>query len=131
MVTTIKQILKRLVQKPLSYLRSIKTFLALIWKSGKAAWKRRKICVYLWARRYCKIKEKTILWEAFDGRGILDNPKALFEAMLADPDFKDWKHIWVLDDLKNHEAVILQFKSYRNVEFVIFKSLHNYLFYHI
>ena len=61
--------------------------------------------VYLWARRYLKVKEKTILWEAFYGRGIVDNPRALFEAVLKDPDFKKWNHIWVLDDLKNRDVI--------------------------
>ena len=87
-----KELIKKLLKLPLAILKKVMAPLMVLWKCWVAAWKRRNICVYLLARRYCKIKEKTILWEAFNGRGILDNPKALFEAMLADPDFKDWNH---------------------------------------
>ncbi len=117
-----KQLIKKMLKLPIAILKKVMVPLMVLWKCWVAAWKRRNICVYLLARRYCKIKEKTILWEAFDGRGILDNPKALFEAMLADPDFKDWKHIWVLDDFKNHEETFKRFKGIRNLSFVTLES---------
>lgn len=113
-----KNLIKKLLKLPVAILKKVMAPLMVLWKCWVAAWKRRNSCVYLLARRYCKIKEKTILWEAFAGRGVLDNPKALFEAMLADPDFKEWKHIWVLDDLKNHEDTLLKFKGCRNVQFI-------------
>lgn len=109
--------LKKLLLLPFSIMKKLNEVGKILWKCWVAAWKRRNICLYLLARRYCKIQEKTILWEAFNGRGILDNPKALFEAMLADPDFKDWKHIWVLDDLNNHVELIKRHHS-KNVYFV-------------
>ena len=115
--------LKKLLLLPFSIMKKLNEVGKILWKCWVAAWKRRNICVYLLARRYCKIQEKTILWEAFDGRGILDNPKALFEAMLADPDFKDWKHIWVLDDLKECEALQKSFKCNRKVHFVRWRSV--------
>ena len=115
--------LKKLLLLPFSIMKKLNEVGKVLWKCWIAAWKRRNICVYLLARRYCKIQEKTILWEAFDGRGILDNPKALFEAMLADPDFKDWKHIWVLDDLKECEALQKSFKCNRKVHFVRWRSV--------
>ena len=119
--------LKKLLLLPFSIMKKLNEVGKILWKCWVAAWKRRNICVYLLARRYCKIQEKTILWEAFDGRGILDNPKVLFEAMLADPDFKDWKHIWVLDDFKNHTQTLKHFKSFHNVRFVAIKSVRYWL----
>lgn len=119
--------LKKLLLLPFSIMKKLNEVGKILWKCWVAAWKRRNICVYLLARRYCKIQEKTILWEAFSGRGILDNPKALFEAMLADPDFKDWNHIWVLDDFKNHKDTLKYFRKCSNVRFVTFQSLkHTY-----
>ena len=70
--------LKKLLLLPFSIMKKLNEVGKILWKCWVAAWKRRNICVYLLARRYCKIQEKTILWEAFSGRGILDNPKALF-----------------------------------------------------
>lgn len=117
--------LKKLLLLPFSIMKKLNEVGKTLWKCWVAAWKRRNICVYLLARRYCKIQEKTILWEAFFGRGVLDNPKALFEAMLADPDFKDWKHIWVLDDLNNHVELIKRHHS-KNVHFVQNQSVSHY-----
>lgn len=117
--------LKKLLLLPFSIMKKLNEVGKILWKCWVAAWKRRNICVYLLARRYCKIQEKTILWEAFFGRGVLDNPKALFEAMLADPDFKDWKHIWVLDDLNNHVELIKRHHS-KNVHFVQNQSVSHY-----
>lgn len=117
-----KNFIKKMLKLPFTILKKMTGPLMVLWKCWVAAWKRRGICVYLLAGRYCKVKEKTVLWTAFDGRGILDNPRALFEAMLADPDFKDWKHIWVLDGFKNHKATLAQFKHCKRVRFVEFKS---------
>lgn len=114
--------LKKLLLLPFSMMKKLNEVGKILWKCWVAAWKRRGLWVYLLAGRYCKIKEKTVLWTAFDGRGILDNPRALFEAMLADPDFKDWTHIWLLDGFKNHKKLLAQFKHCKRVRFVEFKS---------
>lgn len=120
-----KHLIKKMLKLPVAILKKVMVLLMVLWKCWVAAWKRRNICVYLLARRYCKIKEKTILWEAFDGRGILDNPKALFEVMLMDPDFKDWKHVWALDNFENHRMTIQNLSSH-NISFVENKTLQYY-----
>lgn len=117
-----KNLIKKMLKLPFAILKKILAPLMVLWKCWRAVWERKGIWVYLLAGRYCKIKEKTVLWTAFDGRGILDNPRALFEAMLADSDFKDWKHIWVLDGFKNHKVTLAQFKHCKRVRFVEFKS---------
>ena len=44
-----------------------------------------------------KTDEQTILFLAFDGRGFLDNPKAIFETLRADDRFRDYRLVWALN----------------------------------
>ncbi len=81
--------------------------------------KRSKYASY-WKR--LKIKENQVLYESFYGRGMLCNPRALFLALLEDPRAKNMKHIWVLDDLSNHQSLIDEYKNFSNVSFVQFQS---------
>lgn len=46
---------------------------------------------------FVKTDDKTILFIAFDGRGFLDNPKAIFEAIKADDKFKNYQLVWALN----------------------------------
>ena len=48
--------------------------------------------------RKTKMDEKTVLFETFMGRQYSDNPRAIYERMLEDPRFKDFKYIWVFRD---------------------------------
>lgn len=48
---------------------------------------------------WVKTDERTILFLAFDGRGFLDNPKAIFDAMITDEKFGDYHLVWVLNQL--------------------------------
>lgn len=87
----------------------------------KLKWKRRN-ARYLRYRSHRRIKEHTILYEAFYGRGMLDNPYALFCELLSNPAYSQYKHVWVLDDPKFHTDLIRQYKHCRNVSFVRFQS---------
>lgn len=89
---------------------------------ARNAHKRRKNSYYIKIRRRCPVQPKTILWEAFYGRGLLDNPYALFVAMREDPHYADWQHIWVLDKLENHQDLIRQYQGEKSVRFVEFQS---------
>jgi CDP-glycerol glycerophosphotransferase len=40
---------------------------------------------------------RTVLYESFAGNGALDNPEAIFRALLDDPEFAGLRHIWALD----------------------------------
>ena len=42
-----------------------------------------------------KIDEKVIIFESFMGRTYSDNPRALYEEMLNEQKYKDFKYIWV------------------------------------
>ena len=48
---------------------------------------------------WVKTDERTILFLAFDGRGFLDNPKAIFDAMITDEKFEYYHLVWVLNQL--------------------------------
>ena len=44
------------------------------------------------------IRQNVILYESFNGNSISCNPLAIFNNVIADPDFSDFLHIWVLND---------------------------------
>lgn len=64
------------------------------------------------------IKKNTILYESFWGRGMIDNPYALFLYLLDD---EKYQHVWVLNDL-NYYPCIKKFEKYNNVSFVEYNS---------
>ena len=65
------------------------------------------------------INENMIMYEAFAGLGILDNPRAIFKAMLKrakrDPKFKNYIHVWSINDRTIMQENIDEFKNVRNV----------------
>lgn len=70
----------------------------------------------------CPVEDKTILYEAFGGRGMICNPYAIFCALLQDDRYQDFTHIWVIDDFDSNVASVKKYESYPNVKFVKFKS---------
>jgi len=46
--------------------------------------------------RRLPLKNKTVVFFAFHGKGYMDSPKAIFEAMRDDPYFTDWNFIWAI-----------------------------------
>lgn len=67
---------------------------------------------------YCEhlsIAEKTVFYESMHGIGVSDNPRAIFLAMLDDPRYAGWTHIWSLENLAN---IPEELKSLPNVIFV-------------
>ena len=69
-----------------------------------------------------KINEKAVLYESYWGRGMIDNPYALFVELYGRDEFKDFTHIWVLDDFENNQAVLDQYQNDKRVRFVLFGS---------
>lgn len=78
----------------------------------------RRCCRYARYYKYLPIKKKTVLYESFFGKGLVCNPYALFREMLFNPKYKDYTHIWALDNLKEHEELIKEYSSYKKVKFV-------------
>jgi len=48
-----------------------------------------------------EIIENLIMYESFHGKGMSDSPYAIFKELINDDNYKDYKHIWVLNDTKN------------------------------
>ncbi|ETI91842.1 MAG: Cps2D [Clostridium butyricum DORA_1] len=63
-----------------------------------------------------KIDDKMIMYESFQGKGLLCNPYAMFQYIVNEPEFKDYKHVWVLKELDS--SIINKYKSMKNVTFV-------------
>lgn len=61
------------------------------------------------------IQPKTVLYESFHGASMSCNPYALFLYLIEAEEYKDWTHIWVVNDL---EKVPAKFKTMTNVVFV-------------
>lgn len=68
------------------------------------------------------IEENFILYESFNGQGIIDNPYGLFKAFQKRNDFKEYTHIWVLDDFESNWFMITELSIYPNVRFVKYGS---------
>lgn len=80
------------------------------------------------ARREIPVDEKTILYTSFHGRGMVCNPYALFKYIKSEERFNDYKHVWVLDNLENHQCEIEEYQDDENVIFVQFHS-QEYMWY--
>lgn len=87
----------------------------------KKGWLRRN-SRYTRYYEHMRIKEHVILYESFFGRGMLCGPYALYMQLINDPEYKEYKHIWVLDDLKKHERLLEQYKESKTTKFVEYLS---------
>ncbi|MFD9628191.1 CDP-glycerol glycerophosphotransferase family protein [Peribacillus muralis] len=64
------------------------------------------------------VEKNTILYESRDGNSITDSPYAMFTYMLGNQDFKDYRHIWSIQDFNALSGVIAKYKDLPNVTFV-------------
>lgn len=55
--------------------------------------------IYHYSYKYVKTKEKTVFFLSFHGRGYSDNPKAIFEYMKQQPQFRDYQFVWALRNI--------------------------------
>lgn len=63
------------------------------------------------------VKDNVILYESFHGKGMTDNPFAIFKYLLNNPNFENMKHVWVLNNYENN-GYYDYYKEFTNVEFV-------------
>lgn len=77
---------------------------------------------YATVREKYKVEDNVILYESYFGRGLVCGPYALFKYMKNDERFKGFKHVWVLDELEQHELEINEYKDDSSVIFVEFNS---------
>ncbi|MCR3921614.1 MAG: CDP-glycerol glycerophosphotransferase family protein [Firmicutes bacterium] len=64
------------------------------------------------------VKDDLILYESSYGRGMICNPYAIFKAMMQDELFEQFQHVWVLEDLTEHQDLIQAYQDMPNVSFV-------------
>lgn len=64
----------------------------------------------------------SVFYESFSGNGMLDNPEAVFRALLAAPDQAHLTHIWALSDLNQYRAAVDEFADDPRVTFVRYGS---------
>lgn len=68
------------------------------------------------------VLDNTILYESFWGRGLVDNPYAIFLELLERQEFSNFKHIWVIDDFEDNQPIIDAYKGRPNIAFVQYRS---------
>jgi len=68
----------------------------------------------------------SVFYESFSGNGMLDNPEAVFRALLDAPDLQGLAHIWALSDLELYRAAVEEFAGDSRVSFVRYGSAAYY-----
>lgn len=76
----------------------------------------RTAAIYLECVETLPLAKEIILYESFNGTSLTCNPLALFQALLAHPDYQSFLHVWVLNDKARIPA------AYRALPNVIFVS---------
>ncbi|HEY4225283.1 MAG TPA: glycosyltransferase [Pseudolysinimonas sp.] len=59
----------------------------------------------------------TVLYESFGGNGALDNPEAIFRALIDDPEFAELRHIWAVEPSESR-TFRAEFSGHPRVSFV-------------
>jgi len=77
----------------------IKKALSLLKKMFQSKTFRAKV-IYFLLKKYVKVKDKTILYESYHGKSMTGNPYAMYLTLSKDGRFKDYTHIWILEDIK-------------------------------
>ncbi|UAJ78401.1 CDP-glycerol glycerophosphotransferase family protein [Leifsonia sp. ZF2019] len=68
----------------------------------------------------------SVFYESFSGNGMLDNPEAVFRALLAAPDLQHLTHVWALSDFDQYRSAIDEFSGDPRVTFVRYGSASYY-----
>lgn len=71
--------------------------------------------------KYVKVDDKMVMFISFHGKGYSDNPKAIYEEMLKDERFKDYKFIWAI---KNHKKKDIEIPGAQIIEYFSFKYFY-------
>lgn len=61
------------------------------------------------------VDNTTILYESFSGQGMSCNPYALFMYLFNHNEYKNWTHVWVIND---KDDIPLQYKKFKNIIFI-------------
>jgi len=74
------------------------------------------------------VDDKTVIFISFHGRGFSDNPKAIYEEMIKDDRFNDYKFIWAIKNHKQKDITILKGKiiEYFSIPYFYYMSKAKY-----
>ncbi|MCR5737219.1 MAG: CDP-glycerol glycerophosphotransferase family protein [Eubacterium sp.] len=65
-----------------------------------------KRILFLLARMFLRPDSKTMVFESFQGRSFSCNPKGIFDAMISDSRYQDFRFIWVFRDVEKGRKLI-------------------------
>lgn len=74
--------------------------------------------LYAYYYQHLKVVDKTVLYESRDGKSMTDSPLAIFEYLLHHPKYKDYTHIWSIEEFEMLQPIMNKYKGYKNVVFV-------------
>jgi len=69
-----------------------------------------------WSAR--PVDPELVLYESFNGNGVLDSPEAVFRALLDDPRHRSKRHVWSLSRENDNRAIRAEFAAHPRVRFV-------------
>ncbi|MCR6663410.1 MAG: CDP-glycerol glycerophosphotransferase family protein [Luteimonas sp.] len=58
----------------------------------------RQLAAYVEYSRNLPLDDSLVMYESFSGLSMSCNPLAIYRELLADPGFRDFRHVWVVDD---------------------------------
>ena len=78
--------------------------------------------------RLTPVDEKMVVFNSFQGRGYSDNPKAIYEYMLTDERFKDYKYIWFIrrSNMKNVHIPQAKIVAYNGLSYLYYLARARY-----
>ena len=76
----------------------------------------RAAVIYKYSKK--PIAEKTVFYDAFSGLGVLDSPRAVFKNLLGREEFRDYTHVFAINDKKTARDNMSEFAALKNVKFV-------------
>lgn len=74
-------------------------------------------CLY----RFIKVDEDLVIFISFHGKGYSDNPKAIYEYMISNPQYANYKYIWFI---KNKNKSNISLKNAKIVEYFSFSYFY-------
>lgn len=84
--------------------------------------------IYTLVYRFIPVNPKLVIFISFHGRGYTDNPRAIYEAMLQDEQFKDYQFIWFIKHHKKKQIVLPKgsVKEYFSIPYFFYLSRAKY-----
>jgi len=84
---------------------------------GKSRYKLR-IAKYARLIETTRVSTDVILYESNSGRGMVDNPYAIFSYLIQSPKYSRFKHVWVINDFESCKSSIDRYADHENVFFI-------------